>query len=63
LAVYCLGRNKFIDQKKLYSLLKDKESAEKSLKNIELEHKGEIAMLALRSSLKLSIDSFVGGDF
>lgn len=60
--VYCIGRNKFIDQKKLFSLMKSKDSAEKTLKNIEFDHKGEIAMLALRSSLKLSIDAFVGGD-
>lgn len=42
--------------------MKDLASAERTLKNMEYEHKGSIAMLALRAALKLSIDAMVAGE-
>lgn len=60
--VYCLSKNKFIDQKKLFELMKSKESAEATLKNLTFDHKGQIVLLTLRAAFKITIDYIINGE-
>lgn len=60
--VYCLGRGGFLDQKKLSDLMKNPETAEKVLKSFDFDKKGEMALVAVRGALKISIDQFISGD-